>query len=58
MITVKNKVVSFTGKDAKQLDDLSKSLGLTPQQIIEKALTEHMNRLDKPTKKTTKRSPK
>lgn len=55
MITVKGKVVSFTGKDAKQLNELAISLGKTPQETLELAITEHMKQF-KAVKKTTKRS--
>lgn len=58
MIKVKGKVVTFTGKDAKQLQDLADSLGKTPQETLEQAIREHMQQLDyvTPIKKTTKRS--
>lgn len=52
MITVKNRVVTFTGKDAKQLKELAVSLGKTEQETFELALTEQI----KTVKKTNKRS--
>jgi len=42
MITVKNKIVTFTGVDEKNLKELSKSLGKTLQETLELAITEHM----------------
>ena len=55
MITMKGRVVNFTGKDAKQLKELAASLGKTEQETFELALTEHMKQ-SKTVKKTNKRS--
>jgi hypothetical protein len=55
MITMKGRVASFTGVDEKNLKELAKSLGKTPQETLEFAITEHMKQF-KAVKKTTKRS--
>lgn len=58
MIKVKGKVVTFTGRDAKNLQEMADRLGKTPQETMEQAIIEHMNQLDNiaPAKKTIKRS--
>jgi hypothetical protein len=55
MIKVKGNIVSFSGKDEKALKELAASLGKTPQETLELAITEHMKKF-KTAKKTNKRS--
>jgi hypothetical protein len=52
MITLKGRVASFTGKDAKNLKDLAKSLGVTPQKAVVRALEYYMALKSSSTKKT------
>jgi hypothetical protein len=54
MIKVKGRVVTFTGVDEKNFKELATSLGKTPQETLELAITEHMKQV-KTAKKTTKR---
>jgi hypothetical protein len=47
MIKIKDKIVTFTGVDEKNLKELAALLGKTPQEALELAVTEHMKRLSK-----------
>ena len=47
--------MTFTGIDRKNLKELAASLGKTPQETLELAITEHMKR-SVASKKTNKRS--
>lgn len=42
-ITMRGRVVNFTGKDAKNLQNLADSLKVTPQEALIQALTYQMN---------------
>jgi hypothetical protein len=44
MITVKGRVVTFTGKDEKQLKELATSLGKTPQETLELVIRDQIKR--------------
>jgi hypothetical protein len=46
MIKMKGRVVTFTGKDEKELKLLAASLGKTPQETLELAIREHMVRVE------------
>ena len=51
MITVKDKIVTFTGKDEKNLKELAIKLGVTPQQALVQALERWIAKEDKAVKK-------
>ena len=53
MIKIKDKVVTFTGKDEKNLKELAELLGKTPQEALELAVTEYVKKFTKAIKKTT-----
>lgn len=47
MIKIKGRVVTFTGKDEKQLKELATSLNVTPQEALIQALTRQMEQSKK-----------